>query len=174
MKIVLGTTSDLKIRAAKEAFKILGINPEIITVKSESGVANQPFGLDQILTGAKNRAKNALQLHLADLGIGIENGIIKIDQINKWMETLAVAVIDGDGKESFALGSAYPLPDWVVKKIHNENSELGHVIQKLDPKLDKDPINYFSDGKIKREDTITQAIVFAMLEIVNGNQYVKP
>lgn len=120
MKIALGTTSELKIRAAKEAFKILGITPEIIAVKSESEIPDQPFGIDQILTGAKNRAKNALKLEKYDLAIGVENGIIKIDQVNKWMETLAVSVISKDGEESYALGSAYPLPDWAVEEIQKK------------------------------------------------------
>lgn len=173
MKIVLGTTSELKIRAAKEAFKILDISPEIIAVKSESGVPNQPFGMEQILTGAKNRAGNALKAQEAEFAIGIENGIIKIDQMNKWMDTLAVVVILEDGKASSAIGLAYPIPGWVVDEIKRESSELGHVVQKLNPALEKDPINYFSDGKIKREETITQAIVSAMLEFTSSDKYKK-
>ena len=173
VKIILGTTSELKIRAAKEAFKILDITPEIITVKSKSEVPNQPFGVEQILTGAKNRAKNAFQLEKADFAIGIENGIMKIDQFNKWTEILAVVVISSDGKESCAQGLAYPLPNWAVEEIKKENSEMGYVIQKLNPALEKDPISYFSDGKIKREETITQTIVAAMLEFTNSDQYKK-
>jgi len=173
MKIVLGTTSELKIRAANDAFKVLDISPEVITVKSESGVPDQPFGVEQILTGAKNRAKNAMEIEESDYAIGVENGIIKIEQINKWMETLVVVVVSSDGKESCAQGLAYPLPDWAVEEIKKENSELGHVVQRLNPALEKDPINYFSGGKIKREETITQAIVSAMLEFINSDRYKK-
>lgn len=172
MKIVIGTTSDLKIRAAREAFRMLKIEPEIVTVKSNSEIPDQPFGIEQILTGAKNRAKNALDSNSTDLSVGIENGLIEIS--NKWMETLAVAVLSSDGKESFALGSAYPVPDWAVENIKQEKTELGKVIQRLNPDLEKDPINYFSGGKIKREETITQAVVSAMLEFLNANKYINP
>lgn len=174
MKIIIGTTSELKIRAAREAFRILNIDPEISTVKSDSEIPDQPFGIDQIITGAKNRAKNALVSNPADFSIGIENGIIHVEQLNKWMETLAVVVVASDGRISVGLGSAYPVPDWAVEIIEKENTELGKVIQKLNPDLEKDPINYFSDGTIKREETITQAVVSAMLEFVNSDKYKKP
>lgn len=171
MKIVIGTTSDLKIRAVKEAFRILKIEPEIITEKSDSEVPDQPFGIEQIIQGAENRAKNAFKSTEADLAIGIENGIIRLEQANKWMETLAVAVVSSDGKTSIGLGSAYPVPDWAVETIKSENTEMGKVIQKLDPNLEKDPISYFSGGRIKREETITQAVVSAMLEFLNSGKY---
>lgn len=174
MKIVIGTTSDLKIRATKEAFRILKIEPDIITEKSDSEVPDQPFGIEQIIQGAGNRARNALKSTSADLGIGIENGIIRIEQADKWMETLAVVVASNDGKISVGLGSAYPVPDWAVEIIKQDDTELGKVIQGLNPDLEKDPINYFSNGNIKREETITQAVVSTMLEFLNADKYSKP
>lgn len=174
MKIVLGTTSELKIRATKTALLKLGVDAEVVGLKTDSSVSDQPFGMEEILEGAANRAKKALSEAQADLGIGIENGIIKIDELERWAEVPAVVAVSSDGTKSFSLGVTYPLPDWAVEDIKKNNSELGFIIQKLDPRSEKDPIKYFSADTIKREETLSEAIVCALIEIFHNEKYQKP
>lgn len=174
MKIVVGTTSELKQRACKEALSRLGIDGEITSIKTNSSVSEQPFGYDEITKGARNRAKEALRLiEDAEISIGIENGLIKIDQINQWFDMPCVCILSKDGKEFFSFGTGYFIPEWMVEKVKNSNTDLGFIIQELDPEAEKDPIGYFSSGTFKREEILTQAIICALVEMSNLQNYLE-
>ena len=172
MEIAIGTTSELKIRACKEALSKLGIENELFTIKAQSGVPDQPFGFEQITQGAKSRASEALKLtENADFSIGVENGLVKIDEIEQWFDIPCVYIITKDGDESYSFGSAYFVPDWMIDRIKKENTELGFIIQGLDSGAEKDPIGYFSSGKFKREEILTQAIVCALVKTIKKEKY---
>lgn len=75
--IVVGSTSEIKIQAVKEAFMRLNVDAEVIGVKAASDVSEQPFN-DETLHGAENRIRNARKLNQnGDFYIAIENGIFK-------------------------------------------------------------------------------------------------
>ena len=172
MKIAIGTTSELKIRACKEALSKLGIESELLAVKAQSVVPDQPFGFEQITQGAKNRAVEALKLtENADFSIGIENGLAKVDEIGQWFDIPCVCIVTKEGDESYSFGSAYFVPDWMIDKIKEENTELGFIIQELDGEAEKDPIGYFSSGKFKREEILTQAIICALVKVIKKEKY---
>ena len=61
MKIAIGTTSEIKIRALKRALERFDSlkGSEIISVKTDSGVPAQPFGYAEMADGARNRSKQA-------------------------------------------------------------------------------------------------------------------
>jgi non-canonical (house-cleaning) NTP pyrophosphatase len=61
----------------------------------------------------------------------------------------------------------------MIDEIKEKNTELGHITQKLSGDLDKDGIKYFSAGKIKREELLTQAIEIALIKIFNKEKYQK-
>ncbi len=49
----------------------------VIPVSASSGVAEQPFSDEETVLGAVNRARNALRLVKADIGIGLEGGVVE-------------------------------------------------------------------------------------------------
>lgn len=79
MKVSIGTTSDLKVRALKDALYKLDIDSEIIALKTNSGVSDQPFGYKEINEGARNRAREVLENTTSDIAVGIESGLINIE-----------------------------------------------------------------------------------------------
>ncbi|MEI8143253.1 MAG: inosine/xanthosine triphosphatase [Candidatus Berkelbacteria bacterium] len=166
MKIAIGTTSELKIRACEVALKKFDIDNELISIKTESGVADQPFGFGDIVIGARNRATQALNnVENAELGIGIENGLIQIEEIDQWFDLPCICISRRDGGERIAFGAGYNIPFELIERIKNENTELGKIIQEFDSSAEKDPIGYFSGGKLKREEIIAQAIECALTKI---------
>ena len=163
MKIAIGTASELKIRACEKALEKFDIGGELVSTKTESGVADQPFGFGEITTGAKNRAEAALKnVENAELGIGIENGLIHIEEIDQWFDMPCICILQKNGGESIAFGAGYDIPLEMIERIKSENIELGKIIQLLDRNAEKDPIAYFSGGKLKREEIIQQAIECAL------------
>jgi non-canonical (house-cleaning) NTP pyrophosphatase/adenine/guanine phosphoribosyltransferase-like PRPP-binding protein len=77
MKIALGSENTIKMNVVKNAFA--EAKAIVIGKTVKSGVPEQPEG-DETLEGAKNRAINTLALTPdADIVIGIENGIFKLE-----------------------------------------------------------------------------------------------
>ena len=61
LKIAFGGTSEQKIGYLKEVLEELNIKAEIIPVKVESGITEQPMTSEETKTGSLNRAINALE-----------------------------------------------------------------------------------------------------------------
>ncbi len=68
------------VRAAFGPFKKEGRVLDLIPVDVDSGVPDQPIGLDQIVCGARNRARNAFDGGAASLAVGIEDGLTHLSE----------------------------------------------------------------------------------------------
>lgn len=171
MKIAIGTTSDLKVRALKNALAKLEIEGEIAPLKTESGVSNQPFGYKETTKGAMNRATAAFEKEAPDLALGIENGVVEIE--GNYFD-IACVCIKTNQDISISYSAGHPTPQWIIDEIKETNTEYGHITQRLSGDSEKDPLKYFSDGKIKREEVLSQAIEIALIKIFNKAKYQKP
>jgi len=85
IKICVGSLNPTKVNAVKIAFEKYFSEFEIFNIKANSGVPNQPIGMDLILKGAKNRAEHAIsylinqkQIKTNLYGIGIEAGLVRV------------------------------------------------------------------------------------------------
>lgn len=174
MKIAIGTTSKLKIRAVEAALQKMKVSAEIIPQQTESKVSDQPFGFEEVLEGAKNRAKDSLDSTKADMGIGIENGIVYQGSINGWFDLPCVAIVTSSGQLAYSFGATDKIPDWMIDRIKKEKTELGFIIQELSGASEKDPIAFFSDNLMRREDIIAEAVACALFEIINPKKYKEP
>lgn len=75
--VVLGSTSELKYAAVVSAIEQVGIDAQVIAVKTVSGVGEQPVE-GETLVGACNRANYAaLAVPDALFSVAIENGVFK-------------------------------------------------------------------------------------------------
>ena len=143
MKIVLASTSPVKVNACKKAFADIA-GAEIIPVKAASGVAEQPLN-DETLTGAFNRIR-AVQRQItdADLYVSIENGLF---EENGSFIDRAVVVIAAKGRPpaiAFSEGVEFPkasveetrkrgFDKWTAGKVMQEQ---GIIRQHDDPHAD--------------------------------------
>lgn len=138
MKIVLASTSAVKIAACRAAF---GEAHEIVPVKVSSGVAEQPMN-QETLTGAFNRIRGArAAVPGADIYISIENGVFEEDR--KYIDRAVVTLAVGDAKPQtfYSDGVEFPADcveiarargfnEWTVGKIMEER---GVVAKHDDP-----------------------------------------
>lgn len=171
MKIALGTTSELKIRALESALQKVDLHSDIIPIKTDSGVSDQPFGYEEMIEGAKNRVSGIKTDLDADLYVSIESGLVLIN--NMYFDIACVYCKSREGQESLSFSSGYFVPDWMIDEIKEKNTELGFIIKKLSGDNEKDPINFFSDKIIKREELISQAITIALVKIIDKDKYTK-
>ncbi|MGE7604627.1 DUF84 family protein [Peribacillus sp. NPDC097675] len=121
MKIAVGSTNPAKVQAVMEIFK----EADVISVQVESEVSDQPFSDEETLNGAVNRARNCLIERDADIGIGLEGGVVKMERglfVCNWG-----AMVTKDGDIFIAGGARIPLPERIAKRLEN-GEELGPVM----------------------------------------------
>lgn len=171
MKIAIGTTSELKVRALKDALYKLGIEAEIAPIKTNSSVSNQPFGYEETTKGAKNRSATAFEKESPDMALGVESGLIEIEE--NYFDIACIFIKTKDGEESISYSSGYFTPKWIIDEIKENNTEYGYITQRLSGNDEKDPLKYFSVGKMKREELLSQAIEIALVKILNKEKYIK-
>jgi inosine/xanthosine triphosphatase len=174
MKIAVGTKSKLKLRAVENSLQVLGVVGEVVGYKVKSLISDQPQGFEETSEGALNRATEALyQAKDSKIGVGIENGLFNIPGINEWFDMPIICVLTDDSKKYFSVGAGYSIPSWMIERIFSDHTELGFIIQELDKDAEKDPINYFTKGALKREEILTQAIVCALNNAINKERYLE-
>lgn len=77
-EIAIGSTNSIKIRAVKNA--VDNVNIEVIPYSAASSVRSQPLSDEETLRGATNRAKDCLEKTQSRLAIGLEAGIVFLDE----------------------------------------------------------------------------------------------
>lgn len=172
MRVGIGTESVMKIRALEKALLKMDVKAEIVAMKANSQVAGQPFGYEEIIKGARNRAQQVLRESQVDWGVGVENGLISVASLTgQYFDVAAVIILTKQGQESVNFSTAYFVPGFIVREIRKKGVEFGHIIQRLAGGGEKDPMKYFSQGKIKREEMLAQAIEAALAKIIYPERY---
>jgi len=79
MKAAVGSTNPVKIAAALAVLRrVYGDDVSVEAVAVESGVPHQPWGNEETLRGALNRAHAAQRMSGATLGVGFEGGLLEV------------------------------------------------------------------------------------------------
>ncbi len=141
MRIVLASTSAVKLSACREAF---GNAADIIVVKASSGISEQPMNAET-LTGAFNRLRDAkAQVPDADLYISVENGLF--EENGKFIDRPVIVIARKNGAPETTFGEGVEFPSecveetrlrgfdkWTVGKVMQEK---GLVAQHDDPHVE--------------------------------------
>ncbi|SIS52438.1 DUF84 family protein [Salimicrobium flavidum] len=148
MKIYVGSLNPSKLTAVTDAF------PEdtVVEMDVDSKVSSQPFSDEETLEGAIHRARECAMAQKADLGIGLEGGVMEIDDdlyLCNWG-----ALVDQQENIYTAAGARIPLPDEVHEQM-NKGLELGEVMEKYTQKNDvrkqEGAIGIFTNGNMNRD-----------------------
>lgn len=161
MRIAIGTTSELKLRAVANAMSRAGILAEMKSFSVPSEVSKQPFSRSEMTLGAKTRAQKALyEDGYAQYGLGIESGIVHEEGL--YFELAVCVFIDREFKiAGMSFSAAVETPEKIVNLIKAENSEAGVVVGKITGNPEKDPVAYYTGGKMMREELLQDAVFLA-------------
>ncbi|MGP1909044.1 DUF84 family protein [Metabacillus sp. JX24] len=114
MKVAIGTLNPAKVNAVQECLDQLG-SFTLSSTSVSSGVADQPFSDEETIRGAANRAQRAREREDADIGIGLEGGMIETDEgffLCNW------GALSVQGIEPIIAGGArIPLPAEIGRKV---------------------------------------------------------
>ncbi|MGZ3460505.1 MAG: inosine/xanthosine triphosphatase [Archangium sp.] len=124
--IAVGSTNPAKTSAVKAVCERAFPGCTVVAVDAPSGVPEQPIGAKETSTGARNRARAALEaVEGARMGMGLEGGVDSDGSLIN-----CVAVVEAGGRENLAWGVRFPLPPAVVARVL-EGEELGPVMDQV-------------------------------------------
>lgn len=178
VKILVGSKNPVKIESVKEAFSHYFDNVEVIGVKVNSNVPDQPIN-EQTFDGAKNRAlelkkKNDEESIDADFFVGIEGGIIQI--YKKWFAFGGMCILNSKGKMGFGMSPHFELPENVAKELV-AGTELGIIADRISKqtnvKQKQGMIGILTKGKMSRKNLYVPGLITALVPLLNAELYEK-
>ena len=174
MKVMVGSTNPVKIKAARKAFKMAFPEErmEIRGMEVDSGVPEQPVGDKQIRQGAINRAWVCLAKKDCKYGVGLEGGVIETEY--GMMESAWACVVDDEGVEAFGGGMHFMLPEKVAERIRN-GGELGPVMDELtgrkEVKKANGAVGVLSRDMLSRSGMYVELVKLALIRFVGREWY---
>lgn len=173
MRVAVGSSNPAKRRAVEQALPGKGVPEDaaVALVDVDSGVPEQPWGRDETLTGARNRAERALDAtsddsatQSFDLGIGLEGGVATVGDGSALFLVMWAAATDGD-RWGEAAGPSYQLPERIAQRVR-DGEELGPV---MDDVLDEDGVSKrggaagaLTGGRVDRATALSTAVAGAL------------
>jgi non-canonical (house-cleaning) NTP pyrophosphatase len=168
--IIVGSTNRLKVAVVKKVCAALGIEAEIIPVKTPQGYYATPVGFFNIADYAHHKAYAAnLEFKKPHaLSVGIQYGIV-LKSGGRWFAVDAVVVMDGGESllESW-WSELVPVPERIVEIVKRRGvttTTVGMVVADLYQCSPDDPYPYLGGGSRSREELLSEALktVFARL-----------
>lgn len=132
-----------------------------------SGVPDQPWGDDQTRQGAFNRAKNALLHTAAELGVGLEGGVVETPV--GLMTCAWCAIVDRAGKVGYGGGVHMLLPPPVEAqlKIHGElGPAMDALVNEHNTKQGRGAVGILTNGLSSRRAAYEQLVAMAAAPFV--------
>lgn len=173
-KVIVGSTSEHKIEAVKEALLRLGVEAEVVGVKTESGVNEQPVGFKEIYQGALNRARELYEKYPDDIRVGTENGIVGWGTCSKnevfdphFFDLALIVVMLPDGAMYRALSSGIEFSEEYVydPELNFAQATVGSIIAKKLGGDKTDPHKTLTHGRVRRKETLIEGVRLAFAQI---------
>jgi inosine/xanthosine triphosphatase len=173
MRVMVGSSNPVKLNATRNILTKIYGQLEISSMDVDSGVSDQPFGLDETIKGAINRAKKAFS-HDIDLSVGIESGLMETPHtITGYIDLQWCAIFDGD-KITLGVSSGFEYPPEVVKEVLS-GVEVGDVMDKItgveDLGTKKGAVSHLSQDMLDRTENTEQCVLTAMIPRMNYDIY---
>jgi len=185
LRVRLGSRSVAKREALRRGLAPFYGEVVIEDVEVPSGVPEQPIGLEQIVAGARNRARRSFETRgprACDLGAGIEDGLVPVPGAATGYVNLGCAVLFDGQTESigFSSGFEYP-PRCVAAATAADRTPVGEAFDAIwappaglaDPGPGAGNIGRLTHGVLPRSDYGAQAVICAMVRRLHPSLYIE-
>jgi inosine/xanthosine triphosphatase len=145
----------------------------IASVAVASTVPDQPFGDDETIRGALARASAARAALSADLGVGLEGGVV--EETDGSMRTCAwAAIVDAHGRSGVGGSLAMTLPPDVAAMIR-DGVELGVAMDRLvgahNTKHGLGAVGILTAGIVDRQRAYEVLVAYALAPFIAAEHY---
>ena len=173
MKVLIGTKNPGKIEGARKAFENYFDDVEVIGIKVESNVSEQPVG-KETFTGAHNRVNNLIKYAKennisADYYVAVESGIN--NDLGFWAITNIAVIKNNLGEMGVGASESFPVPNKYVKTIIKDSLApvMDKIFQESDLRSSTGGIGLLTRDILTRIDITTHAFVMALTQFINKN-----
>ncbi|NYB51982.1 MAG: inosine/xanthosine triphosphatase [Methanobacteriaceae archaeon] len=173
MKVIVGSKNPVKLKATRNVLENIYSQLSVEAKDVDSGVPDQPIGLEITVQGAINRAKNAYSREV-DLSVGIESGLLEVPHsITGYLDLQWCAIYDGD-KSTLGVSAGFEYPPLVVEEVLS-GKEVGEVmdqvtgVDRLGQK--KGAVSHLTRGLLDRTGNTEQCVLMAMIPRMNEGVY---
>lgn len=181
----VGSCNGPKLQAVREALLPYLNNAEDLEVighSVESGVPDQPVGLEEIVAGARNRARLAYEQGPCDLAVGIEDGLVVFPQLGGDVLNVGAAVLTDGRSESVGLSSGFAYPAACLPPALNAREPIGGVFDRYwracGGEVESEPsslsvgnIGRLTLGVLSRSEYGRQAVLCALVRFLHPEMY---
>ncbi|TRM12988.1 DUF84 family protein [Lentibacillus cibarius] len=155
MNIIVGSNNPAKIAAVTDIFS----QDKITGIQAPSQVSAQPFSDAETRLGAINRATYCLQEASGDIGVGLEGGVMYVNNglyLCNWG-----ALVTKNNNVFTASGARILLPSEIENEL-NEGVELGDVMdayaKRQDVRKKEGAIGIFTNERISRKEMFVHVV----------------
>lgn len=156
MKIIIGSKNPTKVNAVSEVFK----GEEVIGLSVSSDVSAQPFSDEETRQGAINRAIYCAESETNVIGIGLEGGVMYVED-NLYLCNWGAMVMP-DGQIWTASGARILLPKEIETQL-TTGMELGEIMDDYTKKTGiskkEGAIGVFTNNLVTRQDMFMQVVI---------------
>jgi len=178
--LAVGTTNKIKIEALRE---VILDYPQLAhamlnshSVASE--ISEQPMSLEEIIVGAKNRARNAFNAEVTpNYGFGIESGLFEAKGTQTgYLEACICCIYDGVNHH-VGLSCGFEIPPAILELVIRDKKDLSQACYDsgitTNAKLGaaEGLIGILSKNRINRKQYTKQCIQTALIQLENKEWY---
>lgn len=155
MKIITGSTNPTKINACKAVFP----EYDVIGIAADSNVSPQPSSDEETRQGAIHRAIASFEGSEGGIGIGLEGGIMYVENMLYLCNWGALAV--SSEKIFTASGARIVLPESFISEL-DKGRELGDIMaeyaKKANVRSKEGAVGIFTNDLIDRSEMFTHVV----------------
>jgi inosine/xanthosine triphosphatase len=174
MRVVVGSTNPRKIESVERAFKLVWPNKsvDVVGVKAQSGVAEQPMSTAETIAGARNRARHAEELEPeADFWVGQEGGLCQLEKV--WHER-AWMIVRHKQQEGMGSTVSVEMPQSIMKHIAPDK-DIGYAVQQAFGINEIGKANgifgFLTNNAVSRTEAYTHAVCMALAPFVHEDLF---
>ncbi|MFQ6012928.1 MAG: inosine/xanthosine triphosphatase [Thermoplasmata archaeon] len=171
VRVRVGTTNPAKIEAVERVLGRIFDRLEVQDRAVASGVPSQPRGAEA-LRGAVARARAARGE--ADLGIGIEAGLVPQEETDVLIDVQFCAVVDRADRLTLGTGPGFQHPPVVLEAVEAGRS-VGEALEALTGITDigrqEGAIGFLTEARLTRRELTESAVLMAMVPRLRRDIY---
>ncbi len=168
--VAVGSTNPVKVAAARRVIHYFWPEAEVVAVQVASGVSATPWGVEETVAGARQRALRARAQLDADLGVGLEGGLEDVPEARGIFLSGWAAVATRDERVYLGSGGRAPLPPSLVEAVRR-GEELGPAMDRLsgqeNTKHTVGSVGILTRGFVQRESQFAVALAYALVPLLH-------
>jgi inosine/xanthosine triphosphatase len=183
-RVRVGSTNEPKLDAVRDAFAPYAPEVQVAGVDVPSGVSEQPVGWEEIVRGARNRARLARASEPCDLGVGLEDGLVALPDGEGELRHLNVgcaAVAHGE-RVWLGFSSGFSYPPECTETAVRDRAPIGPLFDRLWEQRRGEAlasveartvgnVGKLTLGVLPRSEYTRHAVLCALVALIHGDLY---